>query len=217
MASAAPSLPPGERLLESLLFTPADGYFLLEAHLARLQASAQVFTVPCETAAISERLQGCASMFDRPRKVRLLVAARGEIEITDEDVKPSTPVRAALAAHPVDSGELFLKHKTTVRGVYDRALASVRELGCQDVLLWNERGELTESATANLVLQIDGMKYTPPLRCGLLAGTYRSALLAAGELREEVLSVDLLAGAEAVWLVNSVRKWVVVECLLRPA
>ena len=41
-------------------------------------------------------------------------------------------------------------HKTTHRAVYDRALQECP--GFDDVLLRNERGEVTESAVANLVV-----------------------------------------------------------------
>ena len=37
-------------------------------------------------------------------------------------------------------------------------------------MLWNERGEITESCTANVVIDLNGERITPPLDCGLLAG-----------------------------------------------
>ena len=47
-------------------------------------------------------------------------------------------------------------------------------------MLWNERGEVTESTIANVVVEIDGVRYTPPLACGLLGGTFRGELLGVG-------------------------------------
>jgi para-aminobenzoate synthetase/4-amino-4-deoxychorismate lyase len=75
------------------------------------------------------------------------------------------------------------------------------------VLLVNERGELTESTVANLVVRLDGVLWTPPLECGLLPGVLRAHLLARGEIRERVLRPEDLADAEEIWLINSVRKW----------
>ena len=93
--------------------------------------------------------------------------------------------------------------------VYERQLAARPE--CDDVLLYNERGELTECCIGNLVLEWAGQRYTPPVAAGLLAGTFREELLARGEIRERALKIDDLARADALYLINSVRRWVELE------
>jgi para-aminobenzoate synthetase/4-amino-4-deoxychorismate lyase len=111
----------------------------------------------------------------------------------------------ALAKRPVDSGDVFLYHKTTNRSVYEKAKADCPE--ADDVLLFNERGEVTESYIANVVVELDGRKVTPPVSCGLLSGTFRDELLERGEIEEGIVMLADLKQASAVWLVNSVRKW----------
>ena len=96
----------------------------------------------------------------------------------------SGPVRVKLAASPVSRDDVFLYHKTTNRAIYDRA----RLAGADDVLLWNEDGEMTESTIANLVVELDGVRVTPPVECGLLAGTLRGELLDRGEIAERVVA-----------------------------
>jgi para-aminobenzoate synthetase/4-amino-4-deoxychorismate lyase len=118
---------------------------------------------------------------------------------------PPGPWRVALAAAPVDTEDPFLYHKTTHRQVYETRLAGG---DYDDVLLWNEAGELTESTVANLVLELDGRSWTPPLRCGLLPGTRRAELLHRGEIHERVLTPDDLRRADRIRLVNSVRGWI---------
>ena len=83
---------------------------------------------------------------------------------------------------------------------YERSIG-----GVEDVLLWNERGELTESCIANLVVEKEGRFLTPPLRSGLLPGTYRAWMLERGELEEEVLPVESLDEDVTLYLMNSVR------------
>ena len=78
---------------------------------------------------------------------------------------------------------------------------------CDDVLLWNERGEVTESSIANLVVRIDGELVTPPVRCGLLAGTFRAELLERAEIVDRVIRVEELSRAESLFLINSVQGW----------
>lgn len=110
-----------------------------------------------------------------------------------------------IAGEPVDSADVFLFHKTTHRTVYDRARA--RHPGCDDVLLVNERGEVTEFTIGNLVAELDGSLVTPPQECGLLAGTLRARELASGRLTARVLSVADVRRASRLWRINSVRGW----------
>jgi para-aminobenzoate synthetase/4-amino-4-deoxychorismate lyase len=206
---------PEFRLLETLLWEPGEGYFLLDRHLQRLRASARYFGFR-EPRDLEEHLRGQALRFAVSRqRVRILLDADGEIELQHERLGegPPEPWRVSLARAPVSSEDVFLYHKTTHRGAYERAQEQAP--GCDDVLLWNERGELTESTVANLVLDIQGERLTPAADCGLLPGTFRAQLLESGEIREATLQVEDLRHAEAVYLVNSVRRWIPVE-LERP-
>jgi para-aminobenzoate synthetase/4-amino-4-deoxychorismate lyase len=73
------------------------------------------------------------------------------------------------------------------------------------VLLYNTQGQVTESSIANIVVDLDGRLCTPPVHCGLLAGTYRAWLLAQGQIHEQVLSIADVLHSPHVYLINSVR------------
>ena len=77
-----------------------------------------------------------------------------------------------------------------------------------DVILWNERGEITETTIANLVLEIDDEALTPKESSGLLPGTLRAELLANRRVRETVLTLADLDRADAIWAINSLRGWI---------
>ena len=77
--------------------------------------------------------------------------------------------------------------------------------GFYDVLLWNERNEITEFTRGNVVVELDGSRLTPRLDCGLLAGTMRAEMLARGEIEEAVIRLDDLQKATGIWFINSVR------------
>lgn len=199
---------PPFQLLEALLWEPDSGYFLLEAHLARLADTALYFKVPLDRPAVEARLSELATTLSTASKIRLLVKRNGAftlevVSLTQEASPP--PVRVGLAQRPVDSNAIWLYHKTTRREIYDDARASRPD--CDEVILWNERGELTEASTANLVLDLDGERFTPPVTSGLLAGTLRDWLLTTGHLRERILTPSDLRTARHVYLINSVRKW----------
>jgi len=52
------------------------------------------------------------------------------------------------------------------------------------------------------------VRYTPPVACGLLGGTFRGELLASKQIRERVLTRTDVTAASRLWLINSVREWV---------
>jgi para-aminobenzoate synthetase/4-amino-4-deoxychorismate lyase len=200
--------PQGFRLLETLLWEPGAGFFLLDEHLERLRRSADYFGFRVDPAAVREALEGFAVRFaGGARRVRLTVDREGESRLEAESLPAAPPrtLRLGLAPAPVDSRSVFLYHKTTRREVYDQAREACP--GCDDVLLWNERGEVTESTIANLVLRLDGELVTPPLASGLLPGVMRGWLLARGVIRERPVRLADLARARRIWLVNSVRRW----------
>jgi para-aminobenzoate synthetase/4-amino-4-deoxychorismate lyase len=192
-------------LLETILFENDTGYFLLDRHLARLADSAEYFGFRFDEHEAKQLLQRLAS---GRYKVRLLLHSDGrpEVEYTRlPDISRRPKMRVTLAKEPVNSQDGFLFHKTTHREIYESRAASRPD--CDDVLLVNEKGELTEATIANLVVRIGGKNYTPPVACGLLAGTFRAELIAKGELVERVLYPADLRGAEAIFLINSVRRW----------
>ena len=200
---------PGFDLLETIRWTPEDSYFLLEYHLRRLSDSAEYFGCRLNVERIHGQLLDRAGGFGQEaRRVRLLAGLDGSIEIQADlldEREGGKPLRVALARECVDSADIFLYHKTTNRRVYDNARQA--HPGCDDVLLWNANGELTESCLANIVMEIDGTMCTPPVNCGLLAGTFRASLLDQGQIQERVLKIDDLHRCGKIWLINSVRKW----------
>ncbi|MFB5188954.1 aminodeoxychorismate synthase component I [Alicyclobacillus fastidiosus] len=188
-------------------------YHLLDRHISRLRASAQYFSFPCDESQIVKDLRHHAKALPHSssHRVRLLVSRKGDIHVESspisEAVGTSQPV--VLARNPIDSSNPFLYHKTTHRDVYDVHRKMFPRVF--DVLLWNERGELTEFTIGNLVLEIGTEKWTPARESGLLAGTFRDELIESGMLRERRLALDDLRQADQVWLINSVRGWVKVH------
>jgi len=181
----------------------------LEGHLRRLAASARHFGYAYSEAAVRAALASTARAHQAGSwRLRLLISHDGTetIECTPYVVDAREAWRVALAAKPVDSSDPFLFNKTTHRTVYEEARASRPDV--DDVILWNERGEITESTIANVVADIDGVQYTPPVACGLLGGVFRAELLASGRIQERLLTRDEVARAPRLWLINSVREWI---------
>ncbi len=206
--------PPFE-LLASLRLDEA-GYFLLPLHLDRLEASATYFGVPWCRDSVIAALESYRPQVDTlPAKVRLTANRRGGIEITHAPLPAPSPWNVGLATDPIDTRQPWVHHKTTHRIPYDRLRATRPD--CTDVLLWDEETRLTEASFANIVLEMGGRRYTPPTHLGLLEGVFRRHLLEDGAIEERVLFVSDLELADAIYLINSVRKWIPVNWIPRHA
>lgn len=199
---------PEFQLVETLLHEEDEGYFLLERHMARLYRSAAYFGFTLRLGEVLDTLNLRAKPLRGKHKVRLLMSRNGTYNVETEPL-PSfaeegvAPI--ALAKEPVDSRNPFLYHKTTYRDRYRGELENRPE--CADVIFCNERGDITEGALHNVILNLNGRMVTPPLAAGLLPGTFREELLAAQKVRERRISVEDLLTADDIFIVNSVRKW----------
>jgi para-aminobenzoate synthetase/4-amino-4-deoxychorismate lyase len=215
--SPAP-IPDSFCLVETMLWR--DGYPLLELHLARLADSAEYFDFAFDRSQIEKALRteaekfaaneagpSAASPFEA-RKVRLLLDRCGGLQLESEilDSVQATVLRVRLSARRTNPDDPMLFHKTTHRPLYTEEWNAARAAGFDDVLFLNLRGEVTESAIANVFLVKDGRWFTPPLECGLLAGVQRRCQLDAHpEIEKRVLTLADLRAADVLYLTNAVR------------
>jgi para-aminobenzoate synthetase/4-amino-4-deoxychorismate lyase len=191
------------QLFESILLEDGE-YFLLAEHLERLRRAAEFFGFGTRIKVDFERIAA-----ENPRgslKVKVMLWRDGRVEIDVVAIVRGGTRRVRLAAEPVDSSDRFLYHKTTRRDFYG---------GDGDVIYWNERGEITESSIANVVVRIGDQLFTPPVESGLLAGTFRNELIARGKIKERVITIDDLRSADQIFLINSVRKWMRAELVVK--
>ena len=207
-------------LLETLRLE-AGRYWLLARHLERMEASARYFGYTFSKATVEARLlEEARAAGEGAWRVRCLLDAAGLVRVEryalDADARFPLPV--ALALRPVSRDDIFLRHKTTRRDVYDRCFADAQQAWADayDALLWNREGELTEATRGNVVVEWRGRLVTPPLACGLLPGVLRAELLARGDIQERIVTRDDLAAISNVWLINSVRGWLPARLLNKP-
>ncbi len=198
------------RLFESLLIEDGE-YFLLDRHLARLEASANFFGFVFPADEIHSELDRLSTVYPTGTwKIRLLLTKGGQLNTETLVLEQrQQELRVALASEPVNSSDRLLFHKTTNRGFYSSQLAAHPD--CNDVIFWNERGEVTESSIANVVLPAEGKLFTPPVDAGLLAGTFRDQLLTEGKIFERTITIEELRRTTEFFLINSVRRWMKVK------
>ncbi len=207
-------------LIETLRYEKARGFHLLERHLARLQSSAQHFGYPYSREAVIAALDAEAASTTAPvSMVRLLLAEDGAITVTSIEITlptKDTVWRFVISDQRIDEKDPLFYHKTTRRQFYDDEMKRLKALtGCDEVVFLNMRGELTEGTRTTLFVEQDGRLFSPALACGLLAGTLREELLdlPRATASEAVLTPRDLAGADAIYLGNSVRGLVRAELM----
>ena len=196
-------------LLETLLWEPGEGFFLLDRHLRRLGRTADHFGYAFARDAVLAQLRAAVKEQDEPQRVRLRLAPGGHarVEACPVGGLPAV-IRVAPATEAVNRDNEFLDHKTTCRRVYDAARQS--RPFADDVVLFDRVGRVTETTIANIVLDRDGQHVTP-VGPGLLPGVYREHLLEEAQLVEDDISLGELRSASRFWLINSVRRWMPAE------
>jgi para-aminobenzoate synthetase/4-amino-4-deoxychorismate lyase len=198
----------GFHLIETILYE-AGGYSLLNGHLSRLNASASYFGIPFSKSRAREILLKNKHGINNRCKIRLLLSADGNIKTEFKELKNEQTVRPGIAVSAIrtDSENIFLRHKTSLRALYNNEYIKAMENGLADHIFTNEKCEITEGCVTNIFIRIKGVFYTPPVSCGLLGGVYRQYLLAKapGIYREKIISLEDLKSAEEIYLCNSVK------------
>ncbi len=186
---------PGLKLIETLLWDGADCP-RIKLHQARLARSAAALGW-AEPADLRELLGGLPA---QPLRLRVTLDGAGLLALERAPLPSAkTEWRVGLARDRLTSTDPWLQHKTTRRGVYDAARASLAE-GLDEVIFLNERGEVCEGTITTVFFDKGQGMRTPPLTCGVLPGVLR-AEMAVGE--EVLLAEDL--PKTRLWLGNALR------------
>ena len=198
---------PGFELIETMRLENG-GYPLLALHLERLAASARALGFVCDLRAVAAALAAQASEHGEGIfRVRLTLAHGGRFKLGVAPLpENSSSWSVVLADEQLDADDYLLRHKTTARSRYDRALARLVERPeVFDAIFFNTRGEVCEGARSTVLVERDGVLLTPPLACGLLPGVMRRHLLESGRAIEAVLTRAELLGASRLYVANALR------------
>lgn len=169
-----------------------------KAHFERMEKSAKAlgFEFPDEIKKISPTKDGM---------VRILLSKNGEFEIQHKEITEDKTNLIEISDTAVYSKNPFLFHKTDHRPWYYVSFEKIKSGKIYDEVFFNEKGELTEGARTNIVLQINGEYFTPPLKCGLLNGIMRKKMIEEKKINERILYKKDFETAQKILCINSVR------------
>tara|TARA_R110002096_G_scaffold22170_4_gene71499 strand:- start:18934 stop:19563 length:630 start_codon:yes stop_codon:yes gene_type:complete len=193
--------PKGLDVIETLGFTPDDGFVRLAAHIDRMEATCDRLKFPFDRGAVLMALGEAVDAI--AARVRMTVNADGKIAVQVGMIVPVDRWRVGISDVVLKSDNPWLSVKTSERSIYDTARAGLVDL--DEVLFLNERGEVCEGTITNVFADLGDGLVTPPVSCGCLPGVLRGEMLASGDAREGVLTLDDLRTAKGVFVGNSLR------------
>jgi para-aminobenzoate synthetase/4-amino-4-deoxychorismate lyase len=192
-------------LIETLRFSPHQGFVRRDVHLKRMERSAAVFSIPFDRSSALHAMDAAVLSATGEQRVRLTLSEAGSFVCMTASLPPASTAAWRYAISPVAmaSGDILLRHKTNWREAYEEELS--RLPNCDEVLFVNEHGHVTEGSKTNVFVRRAGRLVTPPLEDGLLDGCLRRTLIEDGACVEGVLFPRDLETGDDVFLGNSLR------------
>ncbi|MFT6661837.1 MAG: branched-chain amino acid aminotransferase/4-amino-4-deoxychorismate lyase [Maricaulis maris] len=116
---------------------------------------------------------------------------------------PPASIRLALSEVRRSPASLAARHKTLSYMDNIQARRQARGHGADMALLLDTRGNVSGCDCANVFWLIGGEVYTPATACGVLAGTVRAEIVDSMPVETGAFGLDVLEGAEAVFVTNA--------------
>jgi branched-chain amino acid aminotransferase len=195
-------------------------------HFARMQHDAELLGVPMPEAQHLERqlyrlvaanqagestlrvavVRNTGGPFDSPRQQR----ACDVIAFTKDLAQWGQSTRLGLVEQARHAANRFCAAKMLAWSMNLRWYELARQQGLDEVVLLNERGEVAELTSANILAVYGQEIVTPPLTSGCLPGITRQVLLEIPvpgyRVREQVLKPQDLQQADEVFITSSTRE-----------
>lgn len=172
--------------------------FLGDKHLERLKKSANKLGFK-----YNEALSSISP--EKDGMMRILLHHDGSFNVEYKKLEKSCVNKVKISSIKINSKNPLIYHKTTYRPYFIDSYKKIASDELYDELFFNEKGELTEGARTNILIEKDRKFYTPALSCGLLNGVLRQNLLDSKVCEERILKIDDLKNADSVYCINSVR------------
>ena len=194
---------------ETMLWNGHIHYF--EDHINRLQNSCEYFLIPFDREQVLGTLN--QKLFELQTKelhrIRLAIKLDGAIELKiiplDFSGWNKEVLKVKISTQQTNSTSPYQYHKTDNRELYNTEFTMALKEGYDEVIFFNEKGELSEGAISNIFICEDEQWYTPPIESGILNGTWRKNLIPPIKAQEKTLTLEDLKNADDIIIGNSVK------------
>lgn len=195
-------------LYEAFRYIPEIGYKDIESHLRRLEHSCIYFGRPFPRERILHELEQLKlNLGDQPNRIRLDLDGEDiTFKLIPEELAWSRDgITVMIPQLRLDPEDPRLYHKTTLRPEKYTLRAKAKELGAEECLFLNTRGEFTEGTISSFIFKLQGQWIAPELACGLLPGVWRNHQVQEGRAREGIIKFDQMQDIQEIRVGNSVR------------
>ncbi|BEI35479.1 bifunctional anthranilate synthase component I family protein/class IV aminotransferase [Polynucleobacter sp. HIN6] len=220
------SLPSGVGIFETIRFDRGSDLTRItnwSQHLERLSNSARDLGIQFDDEVLQNMVQAAAAdlAHDSIHRVRIDLSAAGQLSLSHSIIEKLPGPVQLFWAHEIlqdqytpqqltmQSHNPLLRHKISVREIYDAAWHKAVELGGFDALFINQHGHVTEGGRTSVLIRedVNGPWLTPPLSAGVLPGVMRSVILADPSInaREANLTITQVVNANEIMVCNALR------------
>jgi branched-chain amino acid aminotransferase len=202
-----------------------DRVLFLQEHLGRLYRGARVIGLkpPVSSATLARWMKMTLKAHPaRIKKLRLTVTSgeaakwvgiQGKPQVilsAAPHSMPTAPFRLQVSEFRVDQDSEFRRIKTLSYAIHAAALKQAREAGYDDALMLNQKHEIAEVTSANIIWRHGHRVYTPPLDAGCLEGVTRGAVLKGARklgirIIEKSESLEKMLQADEVLITSSLK------------
>lgn len=187
--------------------------YALDAHLERMQRSADNLRLPIDIGAVAADVRSLIAAA-RPGDVALRTfVTRGGRRVSLVEELPALPPTLALSAVLYAPTRVLDQVKSLSYGANMLCSRLARERGFDEALMITPHGRVLEAPTASFFWVREGRVYTPPLEDHLLDSITRRAVLAVGEVSEKSTSMEDVRGADELFLASSLKEVVAVHAV----
>lgn len=176
-----------------------------DAHLDRLQRSANGVDIPLDRAALESQLAAfCAATTTPNCAIRVMVSRSGQVVWREE---PLLPESEGLKLLPVDHlvTPLLIGSKTLSYAANMQAHRQAKQAGCDEALLVRANDQVVlEGPTSSFCWLENGVLVFPPLDVGVLDSITRRIAEAAVPSTTRAATLDSLADADGAMLISTV-------------
>lgn len=190
--------------------------FAWARHKDRLRSSLQQLSIPVpdlsEMPLIIGDLLEQNGLTETEARVRVAISGQtsgvANVIVTAQSyIRTTNAVRLATSSKPVNERSLLRQVKSLSYAENWLFHQEAESLEVDDVLIANTSANLAEASMSNVIIRHQGILKTPPLSAGCLPGVTRALLMEMdSSIREEEISILVLAEAEEIWLCNSLRR-----------
>ena len=193
----------GRGVFETILWKDEPAF--LNEHLERIKrAMEQIGLLPLEEKELREYLDKL-SIKNKAVKITVtplnIIITQREIPYKEEDYNRGMTLTISKVRRNSTSLLSYIKSICYIENIIEKE--SAKKMGYDDIIFLNEKGYVTETSCANIVIVKNNEIFTPKVEDGLLDGIIRRKIIENFKVEEKSITLEELKTSDEVIITNS--------------